>query len=451
MTGEAGKTVRGNARKAVPRKKAAPGARSKTTAPAATRTHKKKSGNIKYVLTAIFLIILILSAVIVILDQRAMKKGHVGLWESVTGIRPAVTLQDVEKSCSETLDEFGIPRNRMVREGWTTIKNRDNERLRHLIYTVPDNDTFQRLTARFEDRAGQNGVTVHNRHVMRQPREWILSYYVGTHGERTHKYDFHYYLEGTPTPAPLPPRLQTPAPGDGTADETGTPPVPAVANPKIAMIFDDFGSDLGIAERFLTEMQVPFTIAVLPYQEHSAEIIAMTGKAGQTSFLHMPMEPLDADAMGNLAEYYLLTSMDDETLRSKTRAMLQDFNGVSGVNNHTGSRMSADRRAMDIVLSEIKKRNLIFVDSRTTVDTVAESIAREMGIPAGARQVFLDQGYNGGDVTANMLKLAGIAREKGFAIGIGHAIDATLNDVKNVLPQIQESGVSIVPVRSLVN
>lgn len=379
-----------------------------------------------------------------------MKKGHVGLWESITGIRPAVTAGDVAQACTITLEEFGITDQNLIREGWTTMKNRNNERLQHLIFRVPDTETFQFLTARFEDSAGNNGVTVHNRHVIRKPHEWVLSYYVGTHGQRTHKYDFVYNPEGTPTPAPIPTHMKP------TADEPDRKDMDASDNelndkPRIALIFDDFGADEDIARRFLDELDIPITLAVIPYQKHSADIIKLTRQSGQTPFLHMPMEPLNSDAMGNLSEYYLLTSMENEELITRTRKMLVDYDGVAGVNNHTGSRMTADSRAMETVLKEIRDRKLIFVDSRTTADTVAEMTARSLGIPTASRQVFIDQGYNAGDVTSSMLELADIARKKGSAIGIGHAIPSTLDDVKAILPKLLDSGVRVVPIRSLTN
>ena len=414
-------------------------------------SRKKGSRSAKFMLLTMALLIVTLSAVILILDQRAMKQGHVGLWESATGIRPAVSADQVFDGCVAVLNEFGVTRQQMVREGYTTSKSRDNERLRHFVYNVNNAEIFKNLTARFEDAARKKGVKVHNRHVMKQPREWILSYYTGTHGQRTHKFDLHYFLEGTPTPAPLPEHLldkiftpkQTQA-QDGVSAEK-------VKTPQIALIFDDFGKNSDIAQRFLTELDVPVTLAVLPYQSHSNDIIGMAGKSGQTAFLHMPMEPLDAEAMGDLVDHYLLLSMDDDTMRNATRQMLADHKNVAGVNNHTGSRLTANRHAMDVVLAEIKRHNLIFVDSRTTADTVAEAAARSLEIPTGSRSIFIDQGYNGGDVKANMLKLAETARKEGYAIGIGHAIDTTLEEVISILPEITKSGISIVPIEELVH
>jgi polysaccharide deacetylase 2 family uncharacterized protein YibQ len=418
---------------------------SSRSTPKKRSTHKKKTSRRgTHLITLMIFTIIFLSAGVVILDQRAMKRGHIGLWETVAGISPATTSDGISNAYLKVLEDFGITRQNLRREGWTTIAARNNERLRHNIFIVENNDTFQLLTAQFEDRARKNGVTVHNRHIIKKPGEWILTYYIGTHGERTHKLDLSYLPIGPHDPV----QVTDPVPPEAERSERELRPQNEEA--RIALIFDDFGPNMDIATRFLTELDVPVTLAVLPYQSHSVEIIKKIRAAGQTAFLHIPMEPHNSSAMGELAAHYLLVSMDDETLRARTLNMLNAHPGVIGVNNHTGSKMTENTRTMNIILSELKNRNLIFVDSRTSANSIAESLAIDMDLPASSRDVFLDQGYHGGDVKANMLKLAEIARKDGSAIGIGHAIDTTLEDVSAVLPQILADNVTIVPIQTLV-
>ena len=63
---------------------------------------------------------------------------------------------------------------------------------------------------------------------------------------------------------------------------------------------------------------------------------------------------------------------------------------VIGVNNHMGSFLTQDRKAMAVVLGEIKRKGLFFVDSRTTSKTVAYDVARKLGLKSAMRDVFLD-------------------------------------------------------------
>ncbi|MBN1297440.1 divergent polysaccharide deacetylase family protein [bacterium] len=410
--------------------------------------HPRNRRSVRLVLIGMLLVALILIGIIITLDHRAMKRGQIGLWETISGIRPARTAVDVESMIAAQCESYGLGKDAVRRIGYTTIEARENERLRHIVYHVSDAETFRSLTETFEDRVRRAGVRVHNRHLMKQPREWIMSFYAGTYATRTHKIDFQYFLQGTPTPVPVPTGFPIPA-----ATQSATEQSVGRTGPRIALIFDDFGRDTAIAQRFLRELDVPVTLAVIPYQEASREIVSMIRQAKQTAFLHMPMEPLDASAMGNLAAHYLTVSMDDAALRSNTRRMLDDYPGITGVNNHTGSKLTRDRRAMTAVLKAIRDsdRDLIFIDSRTIADTVAETVARELDIPTASRNVFLDQGTNGGDVATNMERLLKTAEEKGQAIGIGHAIGSTLDQVRAAIPEIHRRGIRIVPVNDLVH
>ncbi len=403
---------------------------------------KQVSKSFRYLFMFLILAVVFLASTIVILDQRAMKRGHIGLWETLVGITPAISTEDVSYSLDRVLKGIGSTSLVLTHDGHTIISNTEQLHVVHQVFTVSDEKTFEQIVTEFDQQVRREGVNIFRRHSIRNPGEWLQTYYIGTHAGITHKIDLYYYPTELPTPV-VDPDPPPPQPDDENFDTS--------LQPSIALIFDDFGPNEAIAHRFLTELNVPITIAVLPWQPFSNEIISMTNQADQTAFLHAPMEPHNPAAMGNMADQYLMTWMDGSTLREQTVLMLNDHRGVIGVNNHTGSKMTENRRAMQVFLSEIKKRNLIFIDSRTTADSVAEEVARALSIPTASRHVFIDQGYDGGDVRANMRLLADMAKRNGSAIGIGHAIDSTLDQVKDVLPEILQDGIQVVPIESLVN
>ena len=105
---------------------------------------------------------------------------------------------------------------------------------------------------------------------------------------------------------------------------------------------------------------------------------------------------------------------------------------------------------MAIVLSEIKKRNLFYIDSRTTSKTVAFELAKKMGVPVASRSVFLDNDLSPKATRFQMERLLGIARHTGRAIGIGHPNRATLKLLKDYLPKLKKE-VNVVPVSDQVS
>jgi polysaccharide deacetylase 2 family uncharacterized protein YibQ len=120
-----------------------------------------------------------------------------------------------------------------------------------------------------------------------------------------------------------------------------------------------------------------------------------------------------------------------------------------GVNNHMGSRGTADPALMLAVLSEVRRRGLVFVDSRTTGASVAPTIAERLGVPIASRDVFLDNIPTSGVVLAQLEAAERVARRHGSAIAIGHPFPATLSALADWLPAAERRGLRLVTARSL--
>ena len=115
-----------------------------------------------------------------------------------------------------------------------------------------------------------------------------------------------------------------------------------------------------------------------------------------------------------------------------------------------GSLLTADRPKMDEVMTELKARGLLFVDSRTTSKTVASTEAQRFGVPHAERDVFLD---NEADLDAIRRQLAAterIARRRGVAVAIGHPHDLTIEALRGWLPTLEERGFVLVPISTVV-
>jgi polysaccharide deacetylase 2 family uncharacterized protein YibQ len=132
------------------------------------------------------------------------------------------------------------------------------------------------------------------------------------------------------------------------------------------------------------------------------------------------------------------------------RAALQTVPGAVGLNNHMGSRGTADRRVMRAVLAVARERGLYFVDSRTTADTVAADTAAELGVPRAARTIFLDNTNDEEAIRAEVQRLISLARTRGEAIAIGHAHYLTPRVVAQMRDEFDRQGVELVPLSVLV-
>ncbi len=216
--------------------------------------------------------------------------------------------------------------------------------------------------------------------------------------------------------------------------------------PEIAIVIDDLGLNRHNTAA-VNSLKGPLTLAFLPYAGALEQQARAARAAGHELMLHVPMEPIGADWPGPDA---LLGSLSPSELLSRFRTQLRSFRGFVGVNNHMGSLLTTDRVKMDELMTELRARGLLFVDSRTTSKSVAATEAQRLGVPHAERDVFLD---NDADLAAIRRQLAAterIARRRGVAVAIGHPHDLTIEALRSWLPTLEERGFALVPISTVV-
>jgi hypothetical protein len=217
----------------------------------------------------------------------------------------------------------------------------------------------------------------------------------------------------------------------------------------IAVIIDDIGFDLRIVEE-LAGIPAPIAFAVLPHTPHAAEAARFLHAAGKEILLHLPMEPRSypEESPGAGA---LMVDMDEKQIRRQLQENLAAVPYVSGVNNHMGSRFMEDEARLTMVMEELKKRGLYFVDSRTSPDSRGSEAANRTGVRFAARSLFIDHlpGY-----AAALENLTGQARRGGEngkpVLMIGHPHPETVRALRDALPRWQAEGVRLVALATFL-
>lgn len=219
------------------------------------------------------------------------------------------------------------------------------------------------------------------------------------------------------------------------------------ANARLAIIIDDLGYDRAAADA-LFALPYPLTVSVLPNHAHSADVAEEAHRRGYQVMLHLPMESGNG---GQPEPLELRPGMKPVEAAQVLAGMLESVPHTAGVNNHQGSRATADPQLMAAVMPALRERGLFFIDSRTTTETVAYDAALRAGVPAASRKVFLDD-IQTREAVRKQLKLAARdARKEGAAIAIGHPHPATLQALEEYLPQLQAHGVRLVFASELVH
>jgi hypothetical protein len=135
---------------------------------------------------------------------------------------------------------------------------------------------------------------------------------------------------------------------------------------------------------------------------------------------------------------------------SRLRAQLLSFGGFVGINNHMGSLLTAERGPMALLMAELRARGLLFLDSRTTAQSVAAHEARRAGVAHAVRDVFLDNDTNLEAIRRQLALTEQIARRRGSAVAIGHPHHATIEALRGWLPTLEQRGFVLVPISTIV-
>lgn len=216
---------------------------------------------------------------------------------------------------------------------------------------------------------------------------------------------------------------------------------------KMAVLVDDCGYDLQPVEA-LTSLPLKMTFAILPFKDNSTAALEVILSAGREAMLHLPMEPLDAAQMSE--QKTVKVSMTSGQIKELTAAAIDSLPGISGVNNHQGSRATADTAVMKAVLSVIGEKGLFFIDSNTTANSVGSKTAAALGIPTGKNGKFLDNSTDPEVIKQAIWAAAELADSNGSVIVICHARPGTVKAWQSAYKELMATGLQFVSVSDLL-
>jgi polysaccharide deacetylase 2 family uncharacterized protein YibQ len=216
----------------------------------------------------------------------------------------------------------------------------------------------------------------------------------------------------------------------------------------IAVIIDDLGSTTLEEGRRVVALPGPVACAILPHTMHSVEIARLAHKAGKEVLLHLPLESVGDMPLGPGA---VTLDMTEQEIKDTVQGDLAAIPYVRGFNNHEGSLITQHPGDMAWIMQAVHAAGPYFyIDSYTTAESVAYQVAREQGVPAARRNVFLDDESDVESVRMEWTRLLKLAHEHGFAIAIGHPKAVTLTVLEDELPLLAGEGVELVPVARIV-
>ena len=225
-----------------------------------------------------------------------------------------------------------------------------------------------------------------------------------------------------------------PQPPKREKEPTVPPGVAGEKKPMLAIIFDDvsFAHDV----RNIKALDLPVTMSFLPPSKRHPD----SAKLAAEEPFYMVHFPLEAVSFSGEEPDTLHVGDSEARMEARVRQIKELFPKVQFVNNHTGSKFTADRESMEKLIYALDREGMTFVDSRTTSETAVPALMKSLHRPYISRDVFLDHDPDVEAVKKEIRRAVKIAKKYGYAIVIGHPHKQTLRGVaesKDVLSQVQ--------------
>ena len=220
------------------------------------------------------------------------------------------------------------------------------------------------------------------------------------------------------------------------------------AKAKMAIIVDDLGfRKVDLAERLCRLKQV-VTLAILPFQHHTEDIIDIAVETETPYMLHMPMEPKSSNSDPGTGAIYVKDA--ESTILDKLEKAFKNVRGAQGLNNHMGSKATEDVRIMEIVMKYLNDNNYFFVDSQTSRKSRAYSLSQKLGVKSAILYSYIDVEDDKAFITRRLDDLAEAAFEKGIIVTICHDRPNTVDVLEKKLPELEERGIKFVKITDIV-
>ena len=225
--------------------------------------------------------------------------------------------------------------------------------------------------------------------------------------------------------------------------------------PLLAIVIDDFGGYEEAGVNSMLAIDAPLTCAIMPNNENSLKHAQLSHDNNKEVILHMPME-----ASVSLPELwygpnYIRNYDNKETVYKKLNTAFDSIKYAKGFNIHIGSGVCQNKEVVSYIYDYAKENNKFFLDSRTHENTICEQVASSKNIVYLGRDEFLEpKGSNSYNTVKQHIEIAcNLAKEKGFAITIGHVGnhggENTAKAIKDSLESIKSKGVEIVPLSQI--
>jgi polysaccharide deacetylase 2 family uncharacterized protein YibQ len=220
--------------------------------------------------------------------------------------------------------------------------------------------------------------------------------------------------------------------------------------PRIAIVINDLGPSATMIDTAINHLPGGVTLGFVPYRARLGEWINLARASGHEVLLNLPMEPVNypTDDPGPEA---LLTALDPPTNQERLNWVLSQATGYVGLVGLMGSRFSTSHDDMLPILQSLQHRGLLYVDNRSSPQSVVSDISGDIGLAVTFANRQLDTEQDKASIDKKLAELEDIAKRNGIAVGLSHPIPVVMERVGVWAQTAEERGVVLAPVSAVID
>ena len=220
--------------------------------------------------------------------------------------------------------------------------------------------------------------------------------------------------------------------------------------PRIAIIINNLGLSATYTEQILKMMPKNVTLSFSHISPQLKKWVREARQKGYEILIDLPMEPIGFPR-NDPGRSTLLTSLNEVENLNRLEYIMVQSGGYVGLLSTHGDKFTLNSELLLPILKSIKTRGLLYVDSRTTSQSLGPELSSNIQLPRAFNNVFIDKTPSRDYITTKLRELERIAVDKKFAVAIAQPLPLSIEIISEWTSELKEKGIALAPITAIAD
>ena len=220
--------------------------------------------------------------------------------------------------------------------------------------------------------------------------------------------------------------------------------------PRIAIIINNLGLSATYTEQILKMMPKNVTLSFSHISPQLKKWVREARQKGYEILIDLPMEPIGFPK-NDPGRSTLLTSLNEVENLNRLEYIMVQSGGYVGLLSTHGDKFTLNSELLLPILKSIKTRGLLYVDSRTTSQSLGPELSSNIQLPKAFNNVFIDKTPSRDYITTKLRELERIAVDKKFAVAIAQPLPLSIEIINEWSSGLKEKGIALAPITAIAD